>query len=151
MKITGCSTKFDVIWYMQDVSEKWISFCNLICWPSYVKMISNFNSMCWKQLKIQRLMLKHLWVIRRVFIVVVVNCWFVRKLRGSYLTLFFFFFLPYSLVYGKCNRIEDGTKETRISLNSNFILGFMTILWYGMFSWTSRNSRISLTKCSNIS
>ena len=31
-------------------------------------------------------------------------------------------------------------------LDSNFIFGFMSIIWCGMFSWTSRNSHVSHDK-----
>ena len=41
-------------------------------------------------------------------------------------------------------RIKDGKKKTRIPLDSNYILGFMTILWCRMFSWAGRNSHVSL-------
>ena len=40
-----CFKEFD-IWYIQGVSEKLISFCNLISWPILVRMISNFNCLC---------------------------------------------------------------------------------------------------------
>ena len=39
------------IWDEQDVSGKSISFHNLITWPIFVEMISNFNSMCRKNSK----------------------------------------------------------------------------------------------------
>ena len=40
-----------IIWDIVDVSEKFISFCNQITWPIFIKMISNFNSMCTKNPK----------------------------------------------------------------------------------------------------
>ena len=49
-----------------------------------------------------------------------------------------------------CQRIKNGRKETRIPLNSNFILWLMTILWYCMFSWPCRNSHVSRTKHWNV-
>ena len=30
---TKCFKKFDIIWDAQGVSEKMVSFCNLITWP----------------------------------------------------------------------------------------------------------------------
>ena len=46
---------FFLIWwmyrYIQFVSEKLISACNLIIWPIIVEMILNFNSICWNNSK----------------------------------------------------------------------------------------------------
>ena len=65
-------------------------------------------------------------------------------------SFFFLFLMPLScsllLFVGSCKRIKDGRTETRILLYSNFISRF-TILWCGMFSWTSRSSHISQTSC----
>ena len=83
-------------------------------------------------------------------VLIVVNCWCVGKLRGLCLTHFSSYLIYFSFVYGSCKRIKDGRKETRIPLNSNFILEFMTILWCGMFSWTSKHCCSSQTRCWNI-
>ena len=41
----------------------------------------------------------------------------------SYVSDFFFLFLPQSLVLFSCKRIKDGKKETTLPLKPNFILG----------------------------
>ena len=42
----GCFKKFDIIWDVQHVSEKFISSHNQITWSILIQIISNFNSMC---------------------------------------------------------------------------------------------------------
>ena len=45
LRIQDVSEKND-IWSVQSVSEKFVSFYNLIIWPIPIRMISNFNCMC---------------------------------------------------------------------------------------------------------
>ena len=73
----------------------------------------------------------------------------------SFVSDSFFFFLLYSLVVFFC--LTEAARESRMErkrqgyfYTQNFILGFKTIPWHKTFSWTSRNSRISQTRCWNI-
>ena len=79
------------------------------------------------------------------FRVCVYCCWEILRFVS-----YSFFLLPHSLVilfvFQSCKGIKDGRKKTRIPLNSIFILGLTTILWWRMFSWTCRKSHASPAK-----
>ena len=81
------------------------------------------------------------------------GCWLIAGFCGDdyefYIWLLFLLLTPLTcllLSLVSCKRINDGKKETTIAFNLNFILGFMTILKWKTFSWTSRRSHISQTR-----
>ena len=83
------------------------------------------------------------------FIIVLVNCWFLLEISEFCIWLLFFCLLHLlllSFIGRSWKRIKDQRKKTGILLCSNFILGFTTILWLGMFFLTRRNNHVSQTR-----
>ena len=74
------------------------------------------------------------------------NClysWEILSFVSNSFFLLFTLFTCLHFVCWSCKRIKGERKKTNILFDSNFILGFTAVLWRGMFSWISRNSRVS--------